>query len=146
MNSNLNTELENENHDYAGFWLRLGAYVIDFVILFIPILVLRNLFIENPNQSDGLNVIDQIINLGTWWIYYATCESSSIQGSLGKKIVGIKVVNLDGTKVSFLKATGRYWSMLISMVILGLGIIMIGFDTKKQGLHDKITNCLVVKR
>ena len=132
----------SKTYNYAGFWIRIGAYLIDIAILIIPIAGLQYLFFgstfSNPSSYD------QIVNLGVWWIYYAILESSSLQGTLGKKALGIKVINENGERINFGKATGRYWAMFISCLMLFIGIIQIGFDKRKQGFHDKIANCLVI--
>ncbi|MFA5649466.1 MAG: RDD family protein, partial [Bacteroidales bacterium] len=72
--------------------------------------------------------------------------SSKNGGTLGKIAVGIKVTNLNGNRISFAQATGRYFARIISNITLLVGYIMAGFTLKKQALHDMISNCLVVKK
>jgi uncharacterized RDD family membrane protein YckC len=73
-------------------------------------------------------------------------ESSSWQATLGKKAVGIVVTDLDGNRISFARAFGRYFAKLISLITLCIGYMMAGFTEKKQCLHDMICGTLVVKR
>ena len=73
-------------------------------------------------------------------------ESSSRQATVGKMATGIVVTDMTGKKISFAKATGRHFAKIISGVILLIGFIMIAFTQKKQGLHDIIADCLVVKK
>jgi uncharacterized RDD family membrane protein YckC len=73
-------------------------------------------------------------------------ESSSYQGTIGKKILGIKVIDMNGNRISFVKATVRYFSKLLSALIIGIGFLMAGFTNKKQALHDLIAETLVVKK
>ena len=80
------------------------------------------------------------------WIYYAGMESSANQGTLGKMAVGIKVTDLNGERISFARATGRYFSKIISALIIAIGFIMVAFTSKKQGLHDMIAETLVIKK
>ena len=78
------------------------------------------------------------------WLYYALMTSSKSQATLGKMAVGVKVIDLDGKRISFLRATGRYFSKIISETILWIGYIMAGFTDRKQALHDFIVSTYVV--
>ena len=80
------------------------------------------------------------------WLYFALMESSSKQATLGKMALGIIVTDLNGNRLSFGRATGRYFGKIISGAILMIGYIMAGFTEKKQALHDIIAGCLVVNR
>lgn len=79
-----------------------------------------------------------------WWLYFALMESSSKQATLGKMLLGIIVTDLNNNRISFGKASGRYWGKLISIIILGIGFIMAGTTSKKQALHDKMAGTLVI--
>jgi hypothetical protein len=78
------------------------------------------------------------------WFYFAIMESSESQATLGKKILGLKVTDEFGQRMSFGRATGRYFSKFISSLILGIGYLMAAFTDRKQALHDKIASTLVV--
>ena len=78
-------------------------------------------------------------------IYYALMESSKYQATLGKIIMGIRVTNINGAQIDFSKALLRNLSKILSALILCIGYIMILFDDKKQGLHDKIADTVVVR-
>ena len=78
------------------------------------------------------------------WLYYALMEGSAKQATLGKMALGIVVTDTQGRRVSFTRATGRYFGKIISGIILYIGFIMIAFTEKKQGLHDIMADCLVV--
>ena len=80
------------------------------------------------------------------WLYYSLMESSLNQATLGKMALGLKVTDLNGNRISFGRATGRYFGHYLSALILGIGYLMIAFSEKKQGLHDMIAETLVVKR
>jgi len=81
------------------------------------------------------------------WLYYAWMESSSWQGTLGKKALGLIVTDLEGRRVTFGRATGRYFSKMITGLIpLAIGYIMAGFTAKKQAIHDMIAGCLVLRK
>ena len=73
-------------------------------------------------------------------------EASSKQGTLGKMVLGIIVTDEAGNRISFGRATGRYFGKILSSLILLIGYIMIAFTKKKQGLHDLLASTLVVKK
>ena len=80
------------------------------------------------------------------WLYYALLESSAWQATLGKKALGLEVTDMQGARISFGRATGRFFAKIISSIILCIGFIMIGFTEKKQGLHDMIAGTLVIRK
>lgn len=89
-------------------------------------------------------LIFAFLNMIAEWLYYALMESSNKQATLGKMIVGIKVTDLSGNKITFGRATGRHFGKILSSLILSIGYLMAAFTEKKQALHDLIANCLVV--
>lgn len=80
------------------------------------------------------------------WLYFALMESSAKRATIGKMLLGIVVTDLGGNRISFGRATARFWSKIISGLILYIGFIMAGFTEKKQGLHDIIAGTLVLKK
>ena len=132
---------KNNNSEFAGFWLRFVAYIIDSLVVGIPIAVIGGLMMAIA----PLLVIVYILSvlLGPW-LYFSLMESSSKQATLGKMAIGAKVTDLSGNRISFGKATGRFFSKIISSILF-VGFIMIGFTEKKQGLHDMIAGTLVIK-
>ncbi len=87
-----------------------------------------------------------IIYLVIPWLYYSFFESSNGKATLGKKALGIIVVDANNNKISFVRATVRYWSKYVSLIIFFIGYIMAGFTKKKQALHDIISVTYVVKK
>jgi uncharacterized RDD family membrane protein YckC len=84
--------------------------------------------------------------LGTW-LYFALLESSEWQGTAGKKVLGLIVTDMNGQRVTFMRATGRHFSKIVtSFIPLGIGYAMAGFTQKRQALHDMIASCLVLRR
>lgn len=133
---------ENRIFNYAGFWIRVGAALIDGVILGVINVVISFLYLGSYSiyQSDTLlSVISWILGI----LYYTMMESSERQATLGKIAVGIKVGDAYGNKISFANALGRYFAKLISAIILGIGYLMVAWDDRKQGLHDKIADTYV---
>jgi uncharacterized RDD family membrane protein YckC len=79
------------------------------------------------------------------WLYFAAFESSRWQATPGKKVLGLRVTDLEGKRLSFIRASGRYFGKIISWLLLGLGFVMAGFTEKKQALHDMLASCLVLR-
>jgi uncharacterized RDD family membrane protein YckC len=152
---------------YAGFWLRLVAYIIDAAVLLLGMAVLVGLaagilgagFLRGiGNEINGApNVLAPFAVLivmtllfayiaGTW-VYYAWFESSDHQGTPGKMALGLVVTDMEGRRITFARASGRFFAKIITGLIpLFIGYIMAGFTEKKQALHDMIASCLVLRR
>jgi uncharacterized RDD family membrane protein YckC len=80
------------------------------------------------------------------WLYNAYFESSEWQATLGKKVMNLVVTDLDGQRLTFGRASGRFFAKIISGLIpFGVGYIMAGFTEKRQALHDMIASCLVLR-
>jgi len=130
--------------EYAGFWRRVAASFLDnavttFVGLGLGIVVV---IFNIPIQQ----IISNFVPLLIFWLYFSLMESSDGQATIGKRILGIKVTGTGGNKISFLRATGRTFAKFLSVITLGIGFLMIAFTKKKQGLHDMISETIVVKR
>lgn len=149
---------------YAGFWLRFVAAIIDGIVLYIaqmiitvPLMGIMGLTTFNSQTMSeaqqmgaigaiiGLTIITFLFSSIVQWLYYALMETYN-GATLGKMAIGLKVTDLEGNKISFLKATGRYFGKIISGIILLIGYIMAAFTEKKQALHDIMAGCLVVKK
>jgi uncharacterized RDD family membrane protein YckC len=136
--------------NYAGFLARTGALLLDcfFTILLCSIASLMSGviagFISDYSQIVILSIFTFFIQMVATWLYCTLMESSKYQGTLGKIILGIRVVELDGKKISFTKANIRFFGKILSGIILNYGYYMAGWTKRKQGLHDKFASCLVV--
>ena len=75
----------------------------------------------------------------------SSMESSRRQATLGKMALGIRVTDLDGRRVSFARASGRWFGKILSSLIFGIGYLMVAFTEKKQGLHDMIAGTRVMR-
>ncbi len=122
---------------YASVWKRFFAFLIDAVVFVILFWVLAQLM-DNASVSLVLLVII--------WLYYALLESSPLQASLGKIIMGIKVVDRRGRRLSFWQATERIFSKLVTNVTFYFGFFIAAFDKKKRTLHDRISHSAVVSK
>jgi uncharacterized RDD family membrane protein YckC len=122
---------------YAGFWKRAAALLIDSIIVGI-IVGLGNLILAEWLAS--------LVGLVAGWLYWAGMESSASQATFGKQALKIYVTDINGQRISFMRATGRYFGKILSALILFIGYIMAGFTARKQALHDILANTLVMDR
>jgi len=155
--------------EYAGFWVRFLAWVIDnvvmgvgVVLILIPLIFLTGLrgfigeFHPNEDMNDaGIFMLIAFVfvlataSLVVTWLYHALMESSEWQATLGKKALGLVVTDMAGQRVSFGRATGRHFAKIITNLAsfgIGLGYLMAVFTEKKQALHDMLAGCLVLRR
>lgn len=143
--------------EYASFWRRAAAMLIDTLLFAVPYLLvmvglgalvsLLGSGVDKEVLSNGVvavNCVVQILGLTVFWLYYAVMESSSWQATLGKRALSIVVTDLDGNRISFGRATARYWAKFISGLIMGIGYLMALFTERRQTLHDTLSGCLVV--
>lgn len=85
-----------------------------------------------------------VVYLAGNWMYHTMMESSRHQATLGKMALGIKVTDLNGNRISFSRANGRFFGKWLSSAIMNIGYLMAAFTEKKQALHDILASCLVV--
>ncbi|UYV15328.1 RDD family protein [Porphyrobacter sp. ULC335] len=133
--------------NFAGFWIRVLAYIIDIIPLLIIGFVLALLSGEdliNTDPSAPIYSFTDLIGLIVGIAYFVGFESSAYQATPGKMALGLIVVDTDGRRISPARAFGRYFAKILSGLILLIGYIMVGFTERKQGLHDMIAGTLVV--
>jgi uncharacterized RDD family membrane protein YckC len=159
---------------YAGFWLRFVAFVIDMILLFIPFTIFTGFLavgmglsvaVQQIQPGESLEALTALLGsafvLGVLLImivgsglYFALFECSPLQGSLGKKILGLYVTDSAGKRISFGRASARFFAgKFVALGVPGLGIlyfglscIFAGLTAKKQALHDMISDCLVMRK
>lgn len=160
---------------YAGFWLRFFAILIDGLLFFLAGCILGTLFTTMPaavHQPGPANLLQLLIS----WLYFAILESSSKQATLGKMALGIYVTDLDCRRLSFGRATGRFFAkqvaslpmfaaavlvlifnrtvsgplvlllLIVCLLIWVAAFAMAGFTERKQALHDLLAGTLVLRR
>ena len=154
LDSNLDSTTPTYS-EYAGFWQRFVAALIDGLIMYVVQMIVFSVFgvsmmKADPNLlADGLPaslVIAYVISLGLQVAYYAYLESSEKQATFGKQAMGLVVTDMNGGRITMLNAAGRFFAKIISGVILFIGYLMQPFTEKKQALHDMIAGTLVYKK
>lgn len=135
--------------EFAGFWKRFAAGILDNIIYLVGLIVIGIVLFGVgsllPEMLRGFVILLFIlVFVASQWLYFALFECSKYQATPGKLILGIKVTDLNGNRIGFGRATGRFFAKIVSELTLKIGYLMIGFTEKKQGLHDMIAGCLVV--
>lgn len=138
---------------YAGFWARVGARFIDSIVVggaMMAVMVVMALaggldqMMDPAAQPTGSGaLLSMLVYLVGPWLYYALMESSSWQATLGKRAIGARVTDLNGQRISFAHATGRYFATALCYITLYIGFVMAAFTARKQALHDMATNTVV---
>ena len=136
---------------HPGFWLRLAAHLIDAVLVNIVVFVAAFVFgfglgASGVTDEDLLGGVGFVIGIVGAWLYYALFESSVKQATPGKLACGFVVTDMNGYRISFGTASGRYFGMILSGLILCIGFIMCAFTERKQCLHDILAGCLMYKK
>jgi len=136
---------------YASLKQRFLASLIDVLILLIPDLIISN----RIGGSDLLweiihghyyfySIVGELIQLIIGWLYFALQESGKLQATIGERMMKIKVSDMNYDRISFTKASIRYFSEYISALMLCTGYFIMLWDKKNQNLHDKIAGTLVL--
>jgi len=140
----------------AGFLRRFAALIVDGFLLSLG-LIGSMLLLAIPfglfaggSDSEAMLIMFQlgyyVLYIIVAAVYYAGQESSAAQATLGKRLVGIKVVDLQGRRLSFMHALGRWVAAAASYMTLYIGFLLAAFTQKKQALHDMIASTYVVDR
>lgn len=124
--------------NYAGFFRRLQALIIDNLILLIP-----GLFVGSGFHDFSISIGAHFI-IG--FLYYPFFESSVLNATPGKALSKIAVLTENGERLSFKAAAIRFLTRYISLVICYIGYLMQPFTAKKQALHDILSETIVIER
>lgn len=141
---------ELATHNYAGFWIRVVATFIDGFIVFMLQFVLGFLLAiagVAAGNSGGEEIswlvmlFGYVLSFAYYIIFTGHCGQTP-----GKMALRIKVIRCDGSAISYRRAAFReVVAKFISGIILGIGYLMVAFDDRKQGLHDRMADTYVIK-
>jgi len=136
-----------ETPRYAGFWVRVLAFLVDGIVIGIVVSALTV-------GRAGVITWDHWIELATWRSFVDTVASfayftlfwSTLGGgrTIGMRLLGLRVIGPDGNPVSYGTALLRWIGMIVSVAVVLLGLIWVAIDPRKQGWHDKIAATFVV--
>ena len=147
---------------YGGFWMRVLAFIIDIIVVriaMIPVLALFGLSslhrVSHMNTDDmqprdilflaSTGMAAAMLLFCAHWLYEALFTSSSWQATLGKRALGLIVTDEVGRRLSFARATGRFFAKMLSWATACIGFIIAAFSQRKRALHDIIAGTLVFK-
>lgn len=143
--------------EYAGFWLRVWAGMIDVVLealVALLVTVIVDFVMRFTSPKFGLSPITAryvtgiafifVLALGSW-LYRAFSESSRWHATLGKRVLGLQVLTSSGGQLSFGQATVRHFMKFLSLFTGTVGFMMAGWTRRRQALHDMPSDCIVVK-
>lgn len=135
---------------YAGFWIRFAAKLIDGLIMWVVAMVINLLFglgiagVRPAGAAFALFGVAFILQLGCHLLYYWFFLNNN-QATPGKMALGLKVVRADGSRLTSGRIIGRFFSEIVSGLTLYIGYIIAGFDEEKRALHDHICDTRVIK-
>jgi uncharacterized RDD family membrane protein YckC len=135
--------------EYAGFWIRVGASIIDSIIMLIitvPLLIwiygVQDFLASEQLVSGTADFLLSYVFPAVWTVAFWVVK----QATPGKMLLGLRIVDAStGDRISTGKAIGRYISYIPSTLVFGLGFLWVAFDDRKQGWHDKLAGTLVVR-
>jgi len=144
--------------DYAGFWPRVGAALIDFLIIYVLALFLAKAFgvaqidpmpLIEGNMDQLLVLLKQLalfvfvdtgMRIAYYWFFLNKFEATP-----GKMVLGLKVIRSDGSKLSHGQILGRFFAEIISKYFMfGFGYLMVAFDKERRATHDQMCDTRVV--
>lgn len=138
----------------ASFVQRLAAYLVDGLVLgfFVSIAAfVAGLILGIVSAGAGEEVSEMLANLAGGiiglvggWLYYALLESGPWGATVGKKALGLQVVDNDGYGITFAQATGRYFSHILSGLVCGAGYLAMLFSPEKKTWHDQLSGTRVI--
>lgn len=147
---------------YIGFWKRTVAFIVDGILVSIPpaVICLPMVFWQAAKMVQtegtdaaavhlaalvGIYLLWQGLGLAAFWLYFALLESGPKQATFGKRMLGMKVVDYKGARISFGRATGRTFAKMLSYALIYIGFVMAGTSNRKRALHDYIAQTYVVR-
>jgi uncharacterized RDD family membrane protein YckC len=140
--------------DYAGFWIRFGANIIDSIISGVVNVLISIGFgvlaavassSSDPSNAAIYSIIAFLLSV-VIGIGYETFFIGKWGATIGKMACGIKVVTPEGEKITYLRAFARLFAKGVSAIFLMIGYIMAAFDDEKRALHDRICSTRVIKK
>jgi len=119
---------------------RIAGWLIELVV--VSLLLAVGLLFGGENLFVGF-----VIGLTAVWLYFAGLESSPRQATLSGPILGVRVTDLEGERLTFTRATGRHFAMYLSAITpFAIGYWMAFWTKRRQTLHDLLARTLVLRK
>lgn len=145
------TRQEKPTGRYVGFWARVGAYLLDVLVMDLILLVVWG---PEKLNLDHVQTVEQMYNAmkpladRIFWIQlvYFVVLNGQFGATLGKMAIRARIVNLEGGRIGFGRALLRWLGSVLNGMTLGLGFLVVAFRADKRGLHDLMAGTKVVYR
>jgi uncharacterized RDD family membrane protein YckC len=155
----------SQRASYGGFWRRAVGLLVDALVLGVPIGIALAVAIVHgyrfgyhyhPHAHGNQPILTspspqrqgvlQLVGAIPSWLYTAGFMSSGWQATPGQRLLGLRTQRTDGGRVSFGRASGRYFASIVSGYLLLTGYFMMLFTERRQTLHDRLAGTVVVRR
>lgn len=135
----------SHKYEYAGFWIRFAASIIDNIIIFVALIPIAMLLgwesTYSSRLSSGIDWLWQILVA----VFFIFCWVK-FAGTPGKRLLRLKVLDeRTGENITVGQGIIRYIGYFPAILVLFIGLIWVAFDSKKQGWHDKMAKTVVVR-
>ena len=140
--------MNTDELEYVGFWARVGASLIDTLLIIIVVAPIMHFAYGSDYTFDGALIKGPVDFIVSWilpavaviWFWIAR------QATPGKMVISARIVNAStGEPATTGQLIGRYFAYYVSIIPFMLGLIWVGIDSRKQGWHDKLANTVVVR-
>jgi uncharacterized RDD family membrane protein YckC len=135
---------------YAGFWRRFATGLVDGLVLFFPVAIVRvflgdDVFGTANSWTEPAALRGTLVNVFFYWIYCATLESSGAQGTLGQQLLGLRVRDGRLRRISFWRATARHFAQWLSLFTCCVGYLLNLWTSRRQTLDDLVAGCVIAR-
>lgn len=135
----------SHKYEYAGFWIRFAASIIDNIIIFVALIPIAMLLGWESTYSSGLSSGIEWLWQILFAVFFVFCWVK-FAGTPGKRLLRLKVLDeKTGENVTVGQAIIRYIGYIPATLVFFIGLIWVAFDSKKQGWHDKMAKTVVVR-
>lgn len=146
--SDLSEAYDDQQYEYAGFWMRFAASIIDSILIGlavgVPLTIVGDFMGIAAWDSADVSIVD-VVSQVICFVVYVYCWVT-YAGTPGKRLLKLKVLDADtGEHLSGGRAALRYVGYFVSAIAVFLGFLWVVFDKRKQAWHDKMANSVVVK-
>ncbi len=123
--------------NYAGFWIRVAATILDSILVGLPLSIVFLAIGDDSAGTQGLQTLILAVYAIVLWVNWGR--------TIGGRILGLRLVRVDGQPVTYGTAVVRYLMLLVSVFVLLIGVIWVAFDKRKQGWMDKVAGTYVIR-
>lgn len=147
--------------NYASFWSRLLAFIIDYMLVILVLSFIITLVVVFGFADIGPFIVEQeedfirnlseswapapYIMFAAFWLYNAIMHSSAWGATVGKRMLGLYVADENGHRINFWQATIRFLGKFISFFTLFVGFLVALIHPRRQTLYDLLAKTYVMR-